>query len=320
MARQTPLCRYGYDPLDRLASRTPLAAAITRGFYRADRLATEIQGTEQRSFLHRDSQLLAQRSVVGKLANTALTVTDAQHSVLQADTTAIAYAPYGYHAPIALLPGFNGEHLDPFTGHYLLGNGYRAYNPTLMRFNRPDSLSPFGEGGLNAYAYCAGDPVNRMDPSGHESWPFIVGLTLSVVSLGTPIVTMFPSLPFKLSVRAARSGYITKGIASTIATSIVGVTSGSTSVIRAITAELEPDSPELEALGWLNFVLGLTALSTRIGSVLAARNPKNLAKIKTEIDLDKKFRTFKKLAISEAAIQYSAHDIRQLGPSKGLKP
>lgn len=50
---------------------------------------------------------------------------------------------------------------------YLLGNGYRAYNPALMRFNSPDNQSPFGEGGLNAYAYCAGDPVNSVDPSGH---------------------------------------------------------------------------------------------------------------------------------------------------------
>ncbi|KPY35049.1 Uncharacterized protein ALO52_00166 [Pseudomonas syringae pv. primulae] len=36
-----------------------------------------------------------------------------------------------------------------------------------MRFNGTDDLSPFGKGGLNAYAYCAGDPVNRSDPSGH---------------------------------------------------------------------------------------------------------------------------------------------------------
>lgn len=168
MARQTQLCRYAYDPLDRLASRTPLAAALTQDFYRSDRLATRIQGAEQRSFVHHDDQLLAQHTVVGKLASTALTAIDSQHSVLHADDTAIAYSPYGYHAPVALLPGFNGEHPDPVTGHYLLGNGYRAYNPTLMRFNSPDSLSPFGEGGLNAYAYCAGDPVNRSDPSGHE--------------------------------------------------------------------------------------------------------------------------------------------------------
>jgi RHS repeat-associated protein len=56
-------------------------------------------------------------------------------------------------------------------GWYLLGNGYRAYNPRLMRFHSPDSWSPFGRGGLNPYMYCVGDPVNRSDPTGHVS-PF----------------------------------------------------------------------------------------------------------------------------------------------------
>ncbi|WP_163020894.1 RHS repeat-associated core domain-containing protein, partial [Pseudomonas viridiflava] len=55
----------------------------------------------------------------------------------------------------------------PITGHYLLGNGYRAFNPSLMRLNSPDNLSPFGDGGLNAYAYCVGDPVNWIDIEGH---------------------------------------------------------------------------------------------------------------------------------------------------------
>lgn len=69
--------------------------------------------------------------------------------------------------PLSQALGFNGECRDPLTGHYLLGNGYRAFNPVLMRFNSPDTLSPFERGGLNAYAYCFSDPVNRADPSGH---------------------------------------------------------------------------------------------------------------------------------------------------------
>ncbi|WP_305887845.1 RHS repeat-associated core domain-containing protein, partial [Pseudomonas sp. SDI] len=68
---------------------------------------------------------------------------------------------------------------EPMTGHYLLGS-YRGFNPLLMRFNSPDSFSPFGSGGLNAYAYCAGDPVNRRDPSGHSFWSSILkGLGLA---------------------------------------------------------------------------------------------------------------------------------------------
>lgn len=66
--------------------------------------------------------------------------------------------------------GFNGQLLEPRTGHYLLGSGYRAYNPVLMHFNNPDALSPFARGGLNAYAYCLGDPVNLLDPDGRAGW------------------------------------------------------------------------------------------------------------------------------------------------------
>lgn len=30
-----------------------------------------------------------------------------------------------------------------------LGNGYRVYNPVVMRFHRPDELSPLDEGGIS---------------------------------------------------------------------------------------------------------------------------------------------------------------------------
>ncbi|MFD2644026.1 RHS repeat-associated core domain-containing protein [Pseudomonas japonica] len=81
----------------------------------------------------------------------------------------IVHGPYGHRREPHGLPGsgFNGQWREPETGWYLLGNGYRAYNPVLMRFNSADSLSPFGRGGLNAYGYCLGDPVNRLDPDGH---------------------------------------------------------------------------------------------------------------------------------------------------------
>lgn len=84
-----------------------------------------------------------------------------------------AYTCYGFVAQqdsqLATL-AFNGQWRDRLTGCYHLGNGYRAYNPKLMRFNSPDNLSPFSHGGINAYAYCGGDPINNIDPSGHWFW------------------------------------------------------------------------------------------------------------------------------------------------------
>ena len=189
MDHQTILSRYTYDPLDRLASRTPLAEAMAQRFYKAGQLVTEIQGAEQRTYLRSDSQLLAQKN----LTASALLGTDPQNSVLHAEDIAIAYAPYGHREAVTGLPGlpgFNGEQPDPVTGHYLLGNGYRAYNPILMRFNSPDSLSPFGEGGLNAYAYCVGDPVNRSDPTGHFGGlsVLISRMFMSVIGKGTSVL------------------------------------------------------------------------------------------------------------------------------------
>src|SRR5471032_2345002 len=174
--RETLLCRYHYDPLDRLAASTPAAQPGTQRFYQKTRLATEIQGAVQHSIMQHDDHLLAQQQHQTGAVQTRLLATDQQRSVLNAlDATQpqpIAYTPYGHRPPengLLSLLGFNGERPDPLTGHYLLGNGYRAFNPVLMRFNSPDSWSPFGEGGLNAYGYCGGDSVNRTDPTGHIS-------------------------------------------------------------------------------------------------------------------------------------------------------
>lgn len=74
--------------------------------------------------------------------------------------------PFGWGGDSGKM-GFNGEFQEEFGPHYFLGKGYRLFIPALMRFNRPDPLSPFGVGGLNAYAYCNADPVNYQDPTGH---------------------------------------------------------------------------------------------------------------------------------------------------------
>ncbi|RMO77996.1 hypothetical protein ALQ33_05245 [Pseudomonas syringae pv. philadelphi] len=164
------LCRYRYDALDRVAVINIEAQEAVSRFYQKSRLTVEIQGAVRRRIVHGDDRLLAEHEADGAVARVNLLGTDMQGSVLEAvsgqERQSLAYNPYGHRAQGGPFSGFNGERADPVTGHYLLGNGYRAFNPVLMRFNSPDSLSPFGRGGLNAYAYCQGDPVNRSDPGG----------------------------------------------------------------------------------------------------------------------------------------------------------
>jgi RHS repeat-associated protein len=171
---ETLLCRYHYDPLDRQSGCTLPQQPVIQRFHCDGRLTTEIQGGTRWSILQHDDHLLAQRNHREASVTATLLATDQQRSVLNTlDATGphpLAYSPYGHHPAIDRLlsvRGFNGEQPDPLTGHYHLGNGYRQFNPVLMRFTSPDSWSPFGEGGLNAYGYCEGEPVNRLDPTGH---------------------------------------------------------------------------------------------------------------------------------------------------------
>jgi RHS repeat-associated protein len=195
--RQSLLCQYRYDPLDRLINQARPDAPVYQRFYCKSRLATEIQGAIQHSIIQHGDLLLAQQQREGDDISATLLATDLQRSVLHTleknhQQQSIAYTPYG-HRPaengLTSLLGFNGERPDPVTGHYLLGNGYRAFNPVLMRFNSPDSLSPFGKGGMNSYVYCLGDPINLYDPNGKFAIPnsranaidFLTGLATSKI-------------------------------------------------------------------------------------------------------------------------------------------
>lgn len=107
-----------------------------------------------------------------------LMATNSQHSIIfacaQGKAGLVNYLPFGFASALFQMPTrlkFTGEQQDPLTGFYLLGNGYRSFSPTLGRFVSPDTVSPFGKGGLNSYAYCNGDPVNQVDPEGRAGRP-----------------------------------------------------------------------------------------------------------------------------------------------------
>jgi len=121
------------------------------------------------------------------------------------------------------LLAFNGEVRDQASGWYLLGQGYRAYNPTLMRFHSPDSLSPFGAGGVNPYGYCQGNPIAFQDPTGHSvgklehrifnvnKSALVTGLLMTAVFTGLAVASLGTATPFIMAVTVLGTGAMITG-------------------------------------------------------------------------------------------------------------
>ncbi len=116
--------------------------------------------------------------------------------------------------------GYAGQRRDPVTGCYHLGQGYRMYNPRLIRFNAADSMSPFGKGGINSYAYCLGDPINKKDPSGHFAIlslligsivGAVVGATISAAAEGIKSAITGESFDWKQVAIGTALGFISGG-------------------------------------------------------------------------------------------------------------
>ncbi|MBA1201626.1 RHS repeat-associated core domain-containing protein [Pseudomonas capeferrum] len=209
------------------------------------------------------------------MANVYLLQTDRQQSVLGGDPfPGRAYTAYG-GSPRTQGPmqAFAGEVCDPFTGCYPLGNGLRFYNPRLLRFHSADRLSPFGKGGLNAYAYCLGDPVNFSDPTGRfPSWIFPVrSIVAGLINLGISAVKGYRNYKlerdFTLSAgnAASRAGEVTFGTpenavsrwsAKDKAVALVGTVSAAMSIGTATGRLVGADS---NILGWVDTAFATVA-------------------------------------------------------------
>jgi len=161
----------------------------TQFFYQGDKLITVKHGDQHRAIFRNAAMPLAEVQA-GEASSAGLLATDDKGSVLQVNSKeeeqTHAYSSYG-HAPTSPSPltllGFNGERYDHAITGSLLGNGYRRFNSTLMRFCAPDSWGPFSVGGLNTYCYCLGDPVNHVDPSGHISLPMLAKAIIKFLRL-----------------------------------------------------------------------------------------------------------------------------------------
>jgi len=159
-------------------------------FYKNGQLSSATGSVQPLTLFAAANTPLAERT-----AETLLTAANSQNSIVHSShrnlIQNLTYGAYG-HGHTDLTLGYTGQRYDRLTNCYHLGNGYRAFSPQIMRFLSPDSLSPFGNRTLNAYAYCMGDPINRHDPSGHM-WKAIKA---SITQVGTGVASLIKKKEF----------------------------------------------------------------------------------------------------------------------------
>ncbi len=254
-ALNAPAARYRYDA-EHLLVCTGTPSSPQWRYWLDGVVVNAVENDTELSWAYCGGQHVATLRNGAEAVSTLLGADPAGSILAEADTElrSRSYAPYG-HVPLddpEPHPAYNGELLDTPSGCYLLGAGnHRPYSPTLQYFLAPDPFSPFDEGGLNAYAYCAGDPINRTDPSGHF-WKWIVaGLSVvaAVASLGALAVPLVAGTAALTASAVAGFGFSALGVVAEAG---------------ALIADATGDETAANILGWVG--LGISA----VGMVAAA--------------------------------------------------
>ncbi|MGY2500930.1 RHS repeat-associated core domain-containing protein [Pseudomonas azotoformans] len=239
--------------------------------YMEDRLDTLIEGSKKIRFADGGDQVLARS---GGVDGPQLHTNDASGSVRGISAPGLAhvrrhYTPYGEAQVVPndgktrtmadlQLPAFNGHRLDASCNLYVLGNGQRVYDPGLLVFLQPDPLSPFDEGGINSYEYCACNPSNLMDPSG--LWPSWLKWVLTGTALALSIVTVGFATP---GLMAAAAAYTAAATAAGLAAASGGVAAAAATGAAATAAMVVASKSAVfiaSALGVVGGTLSTAAL------------------------------------------------------------
>jgi RHS repeat-associated protein len=261
---------FGYGARDRIAKVDDGVDARHR-YYAGQGICLEAGERGSSSFTAVPGSTVAQTRIAGESRRVTLLGGDALGSPIGevGETLAhLAYTPHGYGGARSGTSdiGYTGELKTPGADWYVLGH-YRAYNPVLLRFHSPDAASPFGHGGLNAYAYCLGDPVNRSDPTGEGwlDWLFVgIGVVASGVAIALSGGTLAPALGAVLTWSATLSQSAAVGLLA------VDVASVGMGIGSAAAADAGNDALASKlAMG--SMVLGLAGLGGTVAAKIASK-------------------------------------------------
>lgn len=135
----------------------------------------EINGTQTIQYINAGSLRVAMRDNTGRVTyflpdhlGSTNVMMDAGQNIVRSNI----YTPFGVLYQTSGSQDsdykFTGQRLDNSTGLYYYGARY--YDPTLGQFITPDTVvqSPYDPQSLNRLTYCRNNPIQLIDPSGHD--------------------------------------------------------------------------------------------------------------------------------------------------------
>lgn len=268
--------RFRHGPDGRISA--VIDASETRFYYYDDgKLTHEISAGNERRYLRTNGGYVAETLLAKASRSMWLLSPDPQGSVVAChdrETVTRAYGAYGFVGRRDDEPhaGYAGEVIDAASNTYILGG--RAYSPRLRRFLNPDPASPFGSGGLNRYAYCAGDPVNRIDPSGNSFFDWLVSGAGLLAAIGGLVSTLLAIPTGGASVPAMIAFWGAVGL-ETIA---VAAEIGSLAAGAAGASDIQ------SALGWVSLGTGLAAFGVGASAKMLGQGAKAAASAAKAVD------------------------------------
>jgi RHS repeat-associated protein len=276
-------CRrdYRYGPDGRIASVESSRGTTAYRYYDDGRLYGEFSGDDERRYVRVGDVAIAETVLSHAVRSTWLLATDPQGSVVMEASDETRWRTYGAYgerdtAGDGAHGGFAGEISEDETGCYLLGG--RLYSPRLRRFLSPDHASPFDAGGLNRYAYCGGDPINRVDPTGESwqdwlRWGGWAGVAASIV--GAVAATVVTAGAFAGVAAAAVAGslagaVVTPGMMVMATATVLEVATAAVDLAANIAVETGEDRAA-GILGWLAAGTAVAAAGAAGGALWSAQ-------------------------------------------------